>query len=505
MTSKRIIEFIETLRVTQGRHTGEYYDVLPWEKRFIRGAFAPWVSEAAITMARANGKSSLLAAVATAALIGPLRQPRASVVVTAASFAQAKIIFDALRSYLEQKTDIEDRRLWRVLDNAQHAEIVHKPSRASVRCIGADAGRASGLQPSLLLLDEPAAWQGVRGERLYITLLTALGKIPGAKLIALGTRPASGNHWFARMLDGGADYAQVHAAREGDPPFQKRTWRRANPSLDAFPDLEDAIRREAAKARRDATLLPSFEALRLNLGVGDVIENLVIEAATWKGVEGDAAAAGPYVLGIDLGQNVAMSAAAAFWPETGRLEAFAVFPRTPDLLERGRRDGVGDRYSRMHRRGELIQAGDLVSSIPAFLEECLDRWGPPGIISSDRWKAPELREKLDALGFPVCPIDERGQGFKDGGEDMRVFRRAVLEGKVTPVRSLLMRSAMAVARTVMDEAGNSKLARKTEGGRAQLARDDAAAAAILAVSAGVRLWRGESEAEEETELQAVYR
>ena len=40
-------------------------------------------------------------------------------------------------------------------------------------------------------------------------------------------------------------YSQVHAARDSDPPFRRSTWRRANPGLDALPDLEAAIRREA--------------------------------------------------------------------------------------------------------------------------------------------------------------------------------------------------------------------------------------------------------------------
>ena len=39
-------------------------------------------------------------------------------------------------------------------------------------------------------------------------------------------------------------------------------------------------------------------------------------------------------------------------------------------------------------------------------------------------------------------------GFKDGAEDVRGFRRACADGRVTPVTSLLLRSAMAEARTV---------------------------------------------------------
>ena len=77
-------------------------------------------------------------------------------------------------------------------------------------------------------------------------------------------------------------------------------------------------------------------------------------------------------------------------------------------------------------------------------------------------------------------------GFKDGAEDVRAFRRACLEDKVTPIQSLILASAMSVARVVLDPAGNSKLAKNAGGGRRLNARDDAAAAAILAVSLATR-------------------
>ena len=77
-------------------------------------------------------------------------------------------------------------------------------------------------------------------------------------------------------------------------------------------------------------------------------------------------------------------------------------------------------------------------------------------------------------------------GYKDGAADVRSFRRACLEGRVTPLPSLLLASAIGEARTLSDPAGNSKLAKGSEGGRRLRARDDAAAAAILAVGLAAR-------------------
>lgn len=48
-----------------------------------------------------------------------------------------------------------------------------------------------------------------------------------------------------------------------------------------------------------------------------------------------------------------MTAAAAFWRHTGRLEGRGAFGDQRHLMQRGRSDGVGNRYALMAERGEL--------------------------------------------------------------------------------------------------------------------------------------------------------
>ena len=233
-------------------------------------------------------------------------------------------------------------------------------------------------------------------------------------------------------------------------------------------------------------MVPEFDALRLNLGTDDTATSVLLDAGTWRGIEGETDRAGPLVWGLDLGTSAAQSAVAAYWPATGRLECLAAFPSRPVLAERGLRDGVGSLYQDMQRRGELILAGGNAVDLGGLIAEALARFGRPDALAADRWRADELRDALDRAGFPTAALIERGQGFRDGGEDVRDFRRACLEGRVVPAVSLLMRSAMGEARVAIDPAGNAKLAKNAEGGRRVRARDDAAAAAILAVAVGSR-------------------
>lgn len=71
----------------------------------------------------------------------------------------------------------------------------------------------------------------------------------------------------------------------------------------------------------------------------------------------------------------------------------------------------------------------------------------------------------------------------------------MLAGAVHPAVSLLLRAALTEARAVGDPAGNWKLAKSNQGQRHANARDDAAAAAILAVAIGYRQWKDRPEAE----------
>ena len=176
---------------------------------------------------------------------------------------------------------------------------------------------------------------------------------------------------------GGADYRQVHAASDDDNPFSIKAWRRANPGISHLPDLLEAIKKEAVCASKDGEKLAEFRALRLNQGVSDVRESWLMDPDTWASIErSDTPRMGKYYLGIDLGENASMSCAAGYWPDTGALHAIGVFPEQPDLLTRGRADGVGELYVRAEARGELYQAGPLVSDPAELLRLSLELWGP---------------------------------------------------------------------------------------------------------------------------------
>ena len=257
--------------------------------------------------------------------------------------------------------DIYNRKEWRVANDAQRATIEHLGSGSRLRCIGSDPKRAHGLRPALALLDEPTQWPQHTSEAMLAAMRTSLGKVPGSRAIALGTRPASKSHWFQRMLDGTSDYSQVHTVDKADMelrPFQLRTIKKANPSLCIMPDLQARIVKEAQEARHSPALLASYLSLRLNGGVADVDNrDLVSTPAVWSRCleSPEALPSGPTTWGADLGSAYALSAVACAW-ETGRLDTLAMFGSAPDLDARAKADSTGDLYKLALRDGELLIA-----------------------------------------------------------------------------------------------------------------------------------------------------
>ena len=130
-----LIEYVSDLCLSQGRLSGEYFRPLPWQKQFINEAFKPSVTTAALSVARGNGKTALLSAIAAATVDGPLVVPRGETIIVASSFEQARIAFEHVAAFMEP--DIyRNKDRWRVWDTAQQARIECKITGARVRVMG---------------------------------------------------------------------------------------------------------------------------------------------------------------------------------------------------------------------------------------------------------------------------------------------------------------------------------------------------------------------------------
>ena len=221
-----LIDYIQALTTGQGWNMGQPFTVFPWERRFLGGCFGQEFvqGDAALSVARGAGKTTLISTIGTASLNGPIVAEQAETVIVAPSLSQARITFGHVKRFMGAKLD--DKRTWRVWDNAQTSLIEHKRTGQVLRCAGADPRRLHGLAPALLIVDEPAQFSPNTAEETYSVLRTAMGKIPGSRMIALGTRPLETVEHFFNDLLTDADYSQMHAASKDDPIFHKASWRK---------------------------------------------------------------------------------------------------------------------------------------------------------------------------------------------------------------------------------------------------------------------------------------
>jgi phage terminase large subunit-like protein len=482
-------KFMQTLRIPEGPHAGKLVKLAPFQKDFIKGALADDVNTAILSVGRGAGKTALSAGLALASLIGVIdRQPKREVLLAARTRDQARIAWQFVAGFAASlPDDLQEQIIYR---RAPRLEIEFEGDGGGhfIRALAADGKSALGTAPTLVLMDERGHWPLDRGDALEAAILSGLGK-RGGRALLISTSAADDAHPFSRWLDDPlpGTYVQEHRPPPGLPADDLESLLLANPGSPfgvgaSIEWLEGQARRAIA---RGGSNLTSFRLYNRNERVSGESRDQLITLDEWLACETAdlPPRQGAAVIGIDLGGSASMTAAAFYWPETGRLECIGTFPAAPSLLDRGQSDGVAGRYLEMQNRGELTVLGDKTVPVAPWLTQVMRHvdGGPVAAITADRYKAAELSEAINRAGIRA-PVVWRGQGFRDGGEDCERFRRACFDGQVKAAQSLLLRSAFQDAICLRDPANNLKLAKARSTGRI-----DAAAATVLAVAQGARI------------------
>jgi len=482
------INFLQSLRIPEGPNAGQPVKLAPFQRQFVKGALDDTVNVAVLSIGRGNAKTALSAGIALGALLGEWdRQPKREILIAARTRDQAQIAWRFVQGFATSlPDDIQAQLIYRRSPRLE-IEFTGDGGGHVLRALAADGKSALGSAPTLVLMDERGHW-AEKGNDLEAVLLSGLGKRGGRALI-ISTSAADDAHPFSRWLDDPQPgvYIQEHRPAPGMPVDDRDSLLLANPGamygIGAGIDwLEAQARRAAAQG---GSALTSFRLYNRNERVSGESRDMLLSVDEWLSCEAGELPerTGPCVIGIDLGGSASMTAAALYWPETGRLEALGTFPSNPSLADRGAADGVSGRYAEMNDRGELSTLGDTTVPVAPWLAEVMRLVDGENVAAmiADRYKQAELAEAMDRAGV-TCPVVWRGMGWRDGSEDIERFRRAAFDGLVKAKPSLLLRSAFADAVCLKDPANNLKLAKARSKGRI-----DAASATVLAVSEGARM------------------
>jgi phage terminase large subunit-like protein len=489
MAEKKAIRFLENLKIPQGDLAGTPLKLAPFQKQFVEGALADGISSAILSIGRGNAKTALSAGIALGGLLGVWdRQPRREVLIAARTRDQGKTAYDFVMGFCEYLPLEIQRRL--IFRRAPRLEIEYEGDGGGhiLKVIAADGKSALGSAPTLCLMDERGHWEIEKGDALESALISGLGKRGGRALI-ISTSAADDTHPFSKWIDDcvPGSYVQEHRPSPGLPADDLPSLIIANPgSAHGIGTKMDRLQAMAVQSiARGGSSLATFRLYNRNERISGETRNLLLTMDEWLGCEVSdlPPRQGGVVIGIDLGGSASMSAAAFYWPETGRLECLGTFPSMPSLLDRGQMDAVGDRYVQMQDRGELTVLGSKTVPVAAWLTKVITHVQGEQVLGlvMDRYKQSELGEALEQAGIRA-PLVWRRNGWFDGSEDVERFRRAAFDGKVKATPSLLLRSAFADAVCLTDDANNLKLTKARSNGRI-----DAASASVVAVAEGTRI------------------
>ncbi len=489
MASTKAIRFLESLQIPEGPKAGDPIKLAPFQKKFVKGALKAGISIAVLSIGRGNAKTALSAGIALGALLGEWdNQPRREILIAARTRDQGRIAFNFVEGFARSlPEEIQEQMTFRKSPRLE-IEFDGDGGGHLLRVIAADGKTALGTAPTLVLMDERGHWQADKGDALEHALLSGIGKRGGRALI-ISTSASDDSHPFSKWIDEPQEgvYVQEHRPAPGLPADDLESLKEANPGAQyGIGSNLDWLQAQARRAiKRGGSALTTFRLYNRNERVSAETRDLLLTVDEWQACEVSELPArkGQVVIGIDLGGSASMTAAAFYWPETGRLEALGTFPSMPSLLDRGQNDGVGSRYVDMSERGELSTLGEQTVPVAPWLTQVMKHVEGETVsaIIMDRYKQAELGEAISRAGIRA-PLIWRGQGFRSGGEDCERFRRATFDGKVKTSPSLLLRSAFSDAVTLRDPANNMKLTKARSKGRI-----DAASATVLAVAEGARI------------------
>lgn len=260
--AKRRIRFIQQyLKVPHGAQNGRKFRLQPFQTELIRGAFAPDILTALVSIPRGNGKTMLAAALALAEMfVGPRS---AEVLCVASNADQAAHVLKYARQMVALSPELAERI-------HVYADRLYLPENDAVLLpLPAEPGALHGYNPSLLIVDE----LHVVTEDVWEAATSVDGKRLEQLTLAISTPASSPDSIMWRLVQHGREgsdpafYFREWSAPEDCAVDDPEAWRIANPALTCpQPFLQEAGLVARCKSLRE----PVFRQLRLGQWVSGV-------------------------------------------------------------------------------------------------------------------------------------------------------------------------------------------------------------------------------------------
>lgn len=396
------------LRASRGFKAGEPLIFTDWQQWLINRLLevSPVTGllryrRAVIGLPRKNGKSLLGTALALEHAM--YAQPGAQIYSAAADRQQAKIVFGEARQQVLNSADLSRNfKVYRdALECTQNGNVY--------RALSADAMRAHGLAPSLVVADELHAWpssaSNTRGDELWEALTQGSADRPESLVVGITTAGGNTDTLLGRLYEHGKRVAAGEIedpqfgfwwweAGQDDDPTDEKVWRVANPNLsEGLLDLGDF---EAAIAAAGSSGFAGFQRYRLNQWVRLAGEDFVSPHFWAEAKRSEGISAGATVcLGFDGSVSGDATGLVAIETKTGTMKVLAVWepdPQDPDWTVN--RDEVNAAIEKAFANYDV----QMLWADPSFYEPDVLTW-------SQRWR--RRVERIPPTNHRIAPLAQQ--------------------------------------------------------------------------------------------------
>lgn len=471
---EKVCRFIEThVVVPEGELVGQNISLLPFQEAFIQAIFDGDVRarKAILSVGRKAGKTTTISCLLIAFMfMKDLIAPMSRINSAALSRDQSALVFNYMSKSLQQSKSLAG--LFRIVHSGKR--IVALKTGIEFQALAADAGRAMGLSPAVLVGDEWGAVVGTTGGKYDFiqSLLTAQGAHKNPLAILISTQAPGDADYLSIEIDDSIRNPSrdvVCHLYTADPELaldDPKAWEQACPAIGSFRSTED-VRFQADKALRLPSDQASFENLILNRRVS--LDSLWLAGQVWKDN------AKPYdmqvfrdkgvSIGLDLSKiNDLCCAVISAMDDDGEIHVKChSFSPLNGIEDRSARDRVP--YALWFKQGHIYAPPgktldyDMVAS---YLKRELEKEGiDVNAIYFDRYAADVFFAACDRVGFANYAIrEEVGQGFISISPRITAMETALLQGRIRhggdqPVLNLGASSAI-----VISDGVNRKLDKK---------------------------------------------
>jgi phage terminase large subunit-like protein len=425
--ARRAIRFIENFcHHCEGRD--DLLKLELWQKAAVSAIFGivdasglRQFREVFIVIARKNGKSLLAAAIA-AYMTYADGEYGARVFCVAPKLDQAEQVYNAFYETIKKEPELMQ------LTKKRKTDVYIEGTASTVKKIAFNAKKSDGFNPSLVICDEVAAWQGDAGLKQYEVLKSGMGARRQPLLLSISTagyvNDGAYDELYTRstaVLNGGSKERRLLPLLYVIDDVEK--WNDINELAKSNPNLGvsvtvDYLLEEIAIAEQSLPKKTEFLVKYCNIKQNSA--QAWLSASDVKRVRGPAIKPemfrGHYCVGgIDLSQTTDLTSACLVIERGGRLFAIWHFWMPAEKLEESKaRDQVP--YDKYIERGWLTLAGDNFVDYKAVFE-----WFRSAVknyklmplqIGYDRYSSQYLVQDLQAAGFHC---DDVYQGFNLSG------------------------------------------------------------------------------------------